>query len=67
MDNILTNPNILLLTVEQVSHFMQIGKSTAYELVNSTNCPFIVHKLGKSIRVDKASFLECLKKPIVTG
>lgn len=64
--NILNNPDILLLTVEQVSHILQIGKSTAYELVNSPNCPFIVHHLGRTIRVDKATFIEALKKPITT-
>lgn len=61
---ILNNTDVLLLTVEQVSTIMQIGKSTAYELVNSPDCPFIVHRIGKSIRIDKATFLESLKQPI---
>ena len=64
MNDILNISDILLLTVEQVSTVLQVGKSTAYELVNNPNCPFIVHHIGKAIRIDKASFLESLKKPI---
>lgn len=62
--NILNNPNVLLLTVEQVSKILQIGRSTTYELVNSSDCPFIVHRIGKTIRIEKTTFLESLKKPI---
>lgn len=64
MTDILNNPNILLLTVAQVSTILQIGKSSTYELVNSPTCPFIVHHIGRTIRIDKATFLESLKKPI---
>lgn len=62
--DILNNPNILLLTVEQVSKILQLGRSTTYELVNSERCPFIVHHIGNTIRIDKASLLESLKQPI---
>lgn len=62
--DILDNPNVLLLTVSQVSKILQIGRSTTYELVNNKNCPFIVHRIGNTIRVDKSSLLESLKKPI---
>ena len=61
---VLNNPDILLLTVEQVSKILQLGKSTTYELVNNPKCPFIVHKIGKTIRIEKTSFIESLKKPI---
>lgn len=62
--DILNNPNILLLTVEQVSKILQLGRSTTYELVNNERCPFIVHRIGNTIRIDKASLLESLKHPI---
>ncbi len=62
--DILNNPNILLLTVEQVSKILQLGRSTTYELVNNERCPFIVHHIGNTIRIDKASLLESLKQPI---
>ena len=65
MEDILRNENILLLTVEQVSKILQLGRSTTYESVNSERCPFIVHRIGNTIRIDKASLLESLKKPIV--
>ena len=35
--DILNNPNILLLTVEQVSKILQLGRSTTYELVKSNS------------------------------
>lgn len=63
-NNILNNPDVLLLTVEQVSKILQIGKSTTYELVNNPNCPFVVHHLGKTIRIEKTSVLESIKSSI---
>lgn len=63
--DIINNDNILVLTVEQTSKILQLGKSTTYEIVNNPNCPFTVHRLGKSIRVGKKSLLESLKVPIV--
>lgn len=62
--DILKNPDILLLNVEQVSQVLQLGRSTTYELVNSEKCPFVVHRIGNTIRIDKASLLESLKTPI---
>ncbi len=61
---IINNPNILLLTVEQASQILQLGKSTTYELVNNKHCPFVVHRIGKTIRIEKSSLLESLKTPI---
>lgn len=61
---ILNDENTLLLTVEQVSKILRIGRSTTYELVNNPNCPFVVHRIGKTIRVEKESFLKSLKTPI---
>ncbi len=65
INNVLNDDSKLVLTVEQISKILQIGKSTAYELVNRKDCPFTVHRFGKTtIRVDKKSFLESLKTPI---
>ncbi len=64
-NSILNNPDILLLTVAQASEILQLGRSTTYELVNKADCPFIVHHIGNTIRIDKASLLESLKQPIV--
>lgn len=64
ISDIINDDNILVLTVEQTSKILQLGKSTTYEIVNNPNCPFIVHHLGKSIRVEKKSLLESLRTPI---
>ena len=62
--DISSNPNILFLPLEQISKILQLGRSTTYELVNNEHCPFIVRHIGNTIRIDKASLLESLKKPI---
>lgn len=62
--DIINDDNILVLTVEQASKILQLGKSTTYEIVNNPDCPFVVHHLGKSIRIEKSSLLESLKVPI---
>lgn len=62
--DIINNDNILVLTVKQTSEVLQLGQSTTYEIVNNPDCPFIVHRLGKSIRVEKESLLKSLKTPI---
>lgn len=65
INSILNDDSKLVLTVEQISKILQIGRSTAYELVNREDCPFTVHRLGKTtIRVEKESFLKSLKTPI---
>lgn len=63
--DIINNDNILVLTVEQTSQILQLGKSSTYEIVNKPDCPFVVHRLGKSIRIEKESLLRSLKTPIV--
>ena len=62
--DIINNPSIILLTVKQVSQILQIGLSSTYELVNSEDCPFLVHRFGNTIRVNKSSLLQSLENPI---
>lgn len=62
--DIINDDSIRVLTVEQASQILQMGKSSTYEIVNKPNCPFIVHRLGKAIRIEKTSLLNSLKTPI---
>ena len=57
----LTNEGILLLTIEQARSIIQLSKSSMYELVNRKDCPFVVHHIGRAIRIEKASFLEWIR------
>lgn len=61
--NMINDPNILLLTVPQVQNITQLGKTKIYEIVNSENCPFTVHRFGTTIRIEKESLVKFLKQP----
>lgn len=45
-------------TVKDICEILNLGRTYAYEFIVDTDNPppFIVHRLGKSIRIHKASF-----------
>lgn len=43
------------LTVKDVSEFLRVSRNTVYDLINQEAFP--VHKFGRVIRINRATFL----------
>ena len=45
-------------TVEEISKILRLSRSKTYELVCSSECPFLALKIGRRICIPENSFLE---------
>lgn len=50
-----------VLTVEEMGELLGLGRSKAYELVNSRNAPPVV-RVGRCIRIPKDGFMKWLEE-----
>ncbi len=47
--------------VEQLSSILGISRSKAYELVSSSDCPFVALKIGKRVCIPAIVFINGMK------